>query len=79
MYTAKNAYVNEGCVSGNKYKIVKTDDFGKVVVIYDGYYDYKRYQFKLYPAKLDYPRYGKDRTDVHTISDTDVIPKSRAE
>ena len=78
MYTAKNSYINEGCISNNKYKIVKTDDFGKVVVVYDGYYDYKLNQFKLYPAKLNYPRTGIDRTTVHVVYNEHVIPAHEA-
>lgn len=78
MYKIKNSYIVEGCISGNKYRVVKTDDLGIPVVIYDGYYDYKKHQFKLYPAKLNHPRHGKDRTDVHTVSGNDTISASRA-
>ena len=78
MYIAKDAYINEGCISGNKYRIVKTDSIGKVVVIYDGYYDFKKHEFKLYPKKLNYPRNGIDKIAVHTVSGESVIPSSKA-
>ena len=78
MYTAKNAYINEGCVAGNKYKIAKTDDLGRVVVIYNGYYNHQMDLFKLYPAKLNYPRHGIDITTVHTVYRENVIPAHKA-
>ena len=78
MYTAKNSYINEGCISNNKYKIVKTDNLGTVVVVYDGYYDFKKHQFKLYPKKLNYPRHGIDSTSVHIVPGENIIPSSKA-
>ena len=78
MYSAKNSYINEGCISGNKYRIVKTDDIGRVVVVYNGYYDYKMDSYKLYPSKLNYPRHGIDRTTAHIVYAEHVIPAHKA-
>ena len=78
MYIAKDAYINEGCISGNKYRIVKTDSIGKVVVIYDGYYDFKKHEFKLYPKRLNYPRHGIDKITAHTIRGENIVSLSKA-